>query len=381
MDRPVSRHGRTLADAIGEPGDASDREIERASIEARLVAQAATYWGQSSGEPADVELLRVDARSAGRLYWYRVRVGRIDRELVVKVIDPPRDDAPRFRLAGTADPSGGFRREFEALRQIDDHFIALGDERIGNVPILDRVEPSGAIVMERVHGTPMTHILQAHHRLGTRRSPARLLNVARHAGLWLREFHSVSVPPAVVHRARRDEFIDWMERYCAYLGESMGAAARFREIAHAARDAAEAALPSKLPTAVAHSDFAKRNVIVQGQDRVLVLDTIARRHAPIYEDLASFTVGVRFGRLQLQTYGLAFSPALLGAIDDAFLEGYFRPAPVPADAFRVYELLILLDRWAAVLTWGSRGPFGRPAQLVATRLLEREVRRAVARLG
>jgi hypothetical protein len=202
MDRPAARPAPTLAtDAVGEPGDASDHETERASIDARLVERAATYWGQPSGEPPDVEFLRLDARSAGRLYWYRVRVRRIDRELVVKVIDLARKDAPRFRLAGTADPSAGFRREFEALRQIDDHFIALGDERIGNVPILDRIEPSGAIVMERVHGTPMTHILQAHHRLGGGRSPERLLDVARHTGMWLREFHSVPVPPVVVHRA------------------------------------------------------------------------------------------------------------------------------------------------------------------------------------
>jgi Phosphotransferase enzyme family len=369
------------ADAAPPAERTFDRRQEAESITARLASHASGYWSPPRDGPARVELERVDIRSTGRLYWCRIKLGADSRSVVVKVIDPPHDPVARLRLAGKADPSGGFRREYAALRMIDDHFAALGDERVANIPILDRVEPSGGIVMERVFATPMTDLLQSQHRFARATSADRLLAVANHAGVWLREFHSVPVPPAVVDRSRRNEVVDWIERYCDHLGRGLRAEDRFRDVARAARQAAESTLPDVLPIAVAHSDFAKRNVLVQDESRVLVLDTFARRHAPVYEDLASFTVGIRFGRLQLQTYGLAFRDSLLVAMDDAFLDGYFGDAPRPADAFRTYELLVLLDRWAAVLTWGSRGPFGRPAQAVANRLLDREVRRAVARLS
>lgn len=364
------------------PDPTLDREREAESIRAYLEGRASAYWPGMAADATRVVLQRADIRSSGRLYWYRIDLGAARRTVVVKIVNPPADPpTARLRLAGKIDPSGGFRREYAGLRLIDDHFATLGDETVANVPVLDHIEPHGGIVFERVEGTHLTELLQAHHRLARSRSSDRLLAVADHAGVWLREFHSVPVSPAIVHRARRDEVIEWLERYCDHLGRGLRAPDRFRDVARDARRAAEAALPDPLPVAVAHSDFAKRNVLVQGASRVLVLDTLAWRHAPIYEDLATFTVGNRFGRLQLQTYGLAYRDDLLVAMDDALLAGYFGAAGQPTEAFRAYELLVLLDRWAAVLNWGTRGPIGKLGLAVANRLLDREVRRQLRHLG
>lgn len=369
------------ADAARTPDPTLDRELEAESIRAHLEDRAPAYWPGTGGEAARAVLERADVRSSGRLYWYRIDVGALRRGVVVKIVKPPADPpTARLRLAGKIDPSGGFRREYEGLRLIDDHFATLDDDRVANVPVLDRIEPHGGIVFERVAGTHLTDLLQAHHRLARARSSDRLLAVAEHAGVWLREFHSVRVPPAIVHRARREEVIEWLARYCDHLGRAFRAPDRFRDVAREARRAAETALPEALPVAVAHSDFAKRNVLVQDASRVLVLDTLAWRHAPVYEDLATFTVGNRFGRLQLQTYGLAYRDELLVAMDDALLAGYFGERQ-PTEAFRCYELLVLLDRWAAVLNWGTRGPIGRLGLAVANRLLDREVRRQLRHLG
>lgn len=367
----------------GEGSHASprlDRANERALIEEQLRARAGEYWGHAQAT-ARLGAPRIDDRSSGRLYWYAVTVDQQVREVVVKVVEPPVDEAPRLRLAWPPDMSAGLRREFDALRAIDSHFVALRDPRIGNVPVLDRIEGIHAIVFERVAGDPLTGILDRHHRLRVRRSSDRIMRIVRHAGAWLAAFHSVEVPHSQVHRATRDEFVAAVERYCAHLAGALDATRRFRAIEAAVTRTAEGAMPSSLPIAVAHSDYAKRNLLVQADERVVAIDTLARRHAPIFEDLASFTVGSRFGRLQLRTYGLAFDRRLLAEIDDAFLGGYFDPSPVPDAAFRTYEVLMLLDRWAAVLTWSSRGPVGQAARRLASRLLDREIGRALSRLG
>ncbi len=367
--------------AHSAPGVTGGLDAEEARIADQLRARAGTYWGATAATQATAELERADRRSYSRLYWYASTVAGVTRRVVAKVVNLPHHHSSRLTLAGSLDLSEGLRREYEALRLIDGHFLALNDDRIANIRVFDRLEPMGALVMERVTGTPLTDILHAHHRFGRGGSADRLLEIVRNAGVWLREFHSVPVPQANVDRARRTEFVEWIERYAAHLGERVGRPERFATVARTAARAAEATLPEDLPIAVGHGDYARRNILVQGESRVVVLDTLARRHVPIYEDLASFTVGIRFGRLQLQTYGLAFRDDLLVAVDDAFLNGYFGPGQVPSEAFRTYELLVLLDRWAAVTTWGSRGPFGRPARAIANRLLDREVRRAVARLG
>lgn len=369
----MSTGGRTSADA-------GTGRMEAAIVEEHLRNHAGSYWRHAEMAEPHLELLRIDQRSAGRLYWYSVTVDAVSRSVIVKTSGPSRSHPGRLRLAHVPERSDRLQQQYEALRSIDAHFRALGDDRVGHAPILDRVDAVGGIVMERVDGTPMTGLLQRHRRLGRGRSASRLLNVTRHAGVWLREFHRVPVAPSIVHRARRDEFVEWLDRYASHVGRHTGRAAHLAAVARYGRDIAEAVLPEALPIAVAHSDFAKRNVIVQESDRVVVLDTLAYRHAPVYEDLASFMVGLRFGRLQLQTYGLAFAPDLLAAIEGALLAGYYRDAAPPVAQFRVYELLTLLDRWAAVLTWGSRGAIRRTARAVANRLLARELDRAIARL-
>ncbi len=40
-------------------------------------------------------------------------------------------------------------------------------------------------------------------------------------------------------------------------------------------------------------------------------------------------------------------------LEPAFLEGYFDGRPIPRAAIRVYELLLVLDKWAARVSRGS----------------------------
>lgn len=362
-------------------GGRPDPTEESRVIEQHLLRHAGRYWESRTGERAAVQLLRVDHRTTGRLLWYRVTLNSGVRNLVVKVMDLSHVSAERLRLAGLADPTDNFLREYNAVKKVHDHFATLADERLGHAPILDRIGENGAIVMEEVAGTQMSRLFLGHNRLRPQQSPDALLSAAHRAGAWLREFHSVPVAPTVIDRSDRNEFVDLVAVYCSYIDMRLKKPAYLSALSSSVRNAAERVLPYDLPVALAHGDFAMRNVIVQRSGRVLVLDTLARRHAPIYEDLATFLIGMRSGRLQLYTFGIAFAPTLLRAVELAVLDGYYGDSVQPTGHRKVYEMLVLLDRWAAALARNPADRLGRsPARYLANRWFERETRRAAALL-
>jgi aminoglycoside phosphotransferase (APT) family kinase protein len=360
---------------------------EEEAIHRHLVQHAPLYWpvdDRGAGpaeEPRSVLLVRADRRLTGRLYWYRIETGAAARTVIVKITDPSGLPASRLRLAGLADTSAAFVDEYEALRRIEDRFVSLADARIGHSRILDRIHPFGAIVMERVPGEPMIRLFLHSHRLRPAASRERLLVTARRTGLWLRQFHAVGVAPRVIHRQDRAEFMADVERYAQHIAALIPADAdRLHALTAAIREAAAQDLPEQLPMATAHSDFAMRNVIVEPGGRVVVLDTLARRQAPIYEDLATFDVDLRFGSLPPVGAAIAFPSGLTDAVHAAVLEGYFGDDALPVRGLQVYRTLVLLDRWAALLSRPSRPLWRRPARRLASLAIRREVLRAAAGL-
>jgi aminoglycoside phosphotransferase (APT) family kinase protein len=118
-------------------------------------------------------------------------------------------------------------------------------------------------------------------------------------------------------------------------------------------------LPEPLPTVVSHGDFAPRNILVDDAGRLAVIDLLARWQAPPYEDLAGFLVSLETSRVNTATRGLVFGRAV-ERLEPAFLAGYFGSAPVPRRAIRLYELLLVLDKWSARASRaGSLGRVGR----------------------
>jgi hypothetical protein len=364
-----------------DPG-APTVDPEAIVIEQHLSKRAARYWGAPPGaEPVVLTPLRFDRRRSGSLHWYRIAIGGEERTVVVKRFDPSRLDRGRRRLSGLADAGDLFEREFRALRTIETHFAALDDPRIGHPEVLDRIEETGAFVIGRVEGTPLNQLFAAQARPRPRPRPDELLEATRRAGSWLRAFHAVDVDTAVTHRATRDELLDLVDEYVADLRERGRSRALLASVSTLLRPAAEAILPHDLPLAVAHSDFAMRNVLVEASGRVVVIDTLARRRAPIYEDLATFLVGTRAVKPQLFSLGLAFPASLFVAMERALLEGY-GDDPLLAQQLGVYETLILLDRWAAIVASRTgRKPWSALSRALAERHFERELRRSVARLA
>jgi hypothetical protein len=118
-----------------------------------------------------------------------------------------------------------------------------------------------------------------------------------------------------------------------------------------------------------------RNVLVHPSGGVTVLDTLARRHAPVYEDVATFAVDMRSSRPQLYSFGLAFATGFLREMEDSIRRGHDPAGDHDATQLKVYEMLVLLDRWAALLDRYPRGRRRlRPIHALANRWYERELR-------
>jgi hypothetical protein len=120
-----------------------------------------------------------------------------------------------------------------------------------------------------------------------------------------------------------------------------------------------------------------RNLLVGPTGQVAVIDTRARWSVPIEEDLATLLVALRTNRLQSLTRGRAWSPRSLARFETALLDGAgYDHAARPT--LRVFEVLVLWDKWAAqrARAAGRRSP---PLRLLEA-ATERHFRRTTAEL-
>ena len=164
------------------------------------------------------------------------------------------------------------------------------------------------------------------------------------AGRWLRVLHESAVDDRPARQQTRQEIVDLFLALGTYLAPRM----RSHDVEGFVEAGIEAAstLPDQLPLVVSHGDFAPRNILVDRSGRIAVIDLLARWQAPPYEDLAGFLVALHTSRANAVTRGVVFGRAL-DRLEPAFLTGYYGSEAVPRSAIRVYELLLVLDRWAS----------------------------------
>ena len=319
------------------------------SILDELRAHVGEWYPELAGDVA-IDLVDLDPRANSQLI--RVRVGGRgfpERTIVVKhaPVEPVvHDDRPR--LVSRTTVAERLLVESEALQLVAERFAALGDPALTAVRPLGVLPASQALAMEEYDGRPLHKLLIP--GLVRRSAELRATTLVRRAGHWLRVFHDLRLDDRPARQTSRDEIAAAFEAYGRYLA-GHGATPRIDAIVRTGV-AAVTRLPDPLPLVVSHGDFAPRNILIDASGRVAVIDISVRWRAPAYEDLAGFLVALQTSRANALTRGLVFGPAV-HRLEPAFLEGYFAGRPVPRAAIRVYELLLVLDKWAARL---SRGP-------------------------
>ncbi len=301
-------------------------------------------WYPDADPAADLEVLEVDSRVVTHVIRVRVaRTGAPSTTLIVKAgTADPLDPSDRPRLVPMTESSERRRLELDALRAVEARLAEVGDPGFRAVRALGILPESTALVMEAFDGKPLHAFLvrrpfRAHAAL-------RPMTLARAAGRWLRILHDTPTSTQVVRQGTRQDVVDAFTEFGSYLAAETDAS-NLQEVIEAGVAAARR-LPDPLPTVITHGDFAPRNILVDKSGRLAVIDLLARWQAPPFEDLAGFLVALQTSRANAATRGLVFGRTI-ARLEPAFLSGYYGSEAVPRNAIRVYELLLVLDKWSA----------------------------------
>jgi aminoglycoside phosphotransferase (APT) family kinase protein len=329
-----------------------------ADIAQRLAANSGKYFPDLAGSAVRAELRRTSRREAGVVYHFELVSGGECHSVVVKL---PRvrsalghangnnagQPADRPRLLPLCSVGEKCRWEHDALKAISGHFSALNDPRFDAVSVLDLWTDEQAVVMRAVMQPRLRELLREFGRSSRDESRLQLAVAIRHSGAWLREFHQL--PPlrcTQPRHARQADFLEAIGRWVDFLAAPRRDAADLRVLASRIKRTASRHLPHEMPLGLVHGDFAPRNVFVGASGRVTVFDTQARSLAPIYEDLGSFLVEMRWNTVRRRSLGWIFTPPLMD-IEQAFLSGYFASEAVPLTAVRLFEIQWLLQKWCS----------------------------------
>ena len=264
---------------------------------------------------------------------------------------------PRLR-AEPATPQELAALEYEGLQSIVALF-GTSHPTFGVVRPLDHLEAESTILMEYVDAVTLRHRLIGESRLlphhfATRRRMASS-NVWRDAGGWLRAFQQATpTRPRPARQSTRQDIVDRLLAYGDFLTGRLGGRA-VGDVSARAAELAAAVLPERLPLAVSHGDYAPRNMFVDDHDRITVFDPLPRWVVPRYEDLCRLLVGIRMLGLQLHSHGAAFHREALERHERDAIDGYLAGDEPLLPQIQCYELLILLDKWSALVESSTAG--------------------------
>lgn len=354
--------------------DQTDTQRVTALLEQRILERAEVWLPTLRGTPT-VRLHQLADRPRSALYLADLSTVHDRATVLAKV----RKDAPlvsrdgaRPRFAADPLPADKLTRlELAGLRAI--HEGMGGDaSRFGTVRPLDHVTSPSVIFMEWVSAVPLRGLLTGRSRLVPavmveRRGAAGAWNAWSDVGAWLRAFQAavpVAGMPPRTSTAR--EVVELFEAFGEFLSRRLGDSGPSTLADSGARLAA-GVLPECLEVTVGHGDYAPRNVLVDARGRLTVVDPLPRWAVSRYEDLCRFLVGVRFVGLQVHTHGLAYRDEWIARIEREAIGGYFQDEDVPMAQLRCFQLLIMLDKWCALVDGGGAGWRGRLGTVSAAR--------------
>ena len=329
------------------------------AIRALAAERAVRWFPELAGARHEVDVRLLATRPRCTLYDVRLTGPAAARRVVVKyrtdLPSSPATDRPTL-VPGRVPPMQQAALEYAGLRHVEAGLDPT-DRRFGAVRALDLLGDCPVLVLEHVNAPTLRQVLLSRSRLGVGDRRLRRTDSAAHrnAGAWLAHFHRTAGPLATDERVGgRDELLEHVAAFGDYLVDA--GTTGVKDIVRRSAATVAALLPARLPLMVSHGDFAPRNVFVDPDGRVSVFDPMPRWRAPLLEDVCRYLVGVRLLGLQVHSHGTAFSSGALDQVEDDFLAGYFGGA-VPTEQVTAFRLVVLLDKWSALMSAGPRsGP-------------------------
>lgn len=300
-------------------------------------ALSVTFSGSEVRRSSD--LLRFRVGDSVRTYPVLVKIRRRSDERPVKRV-------PTRPMQRIADPEQAYWMEYAAMKAIYEHFSALDDPRFGAIRVLDALPEISAIMMIESCESDLRPLFARRNRLVYPFQSDKLYDVFKNAGAGLRAFHAMPLDDYVERRDTTRDDYEWNgDALVRYLIQHVGDRAVLRAVQ---RDLDTSALANDLPLARGHGDYSLRNILVGENNRVTIIDTLARWEIPIYEDIGYFLVRLYTNRAQVFSQGLAYSSQWLARCEDEFLTGYFATERVPTQVIKLYQVQALLNHWSSV---------------------------------
>jgi hypothetical protein len=373
------------------PSAESEVDLLLPDLLRHIEANAPRYFPELDGGALTVRLETGRRRRRSHLYVYRVSDGRSTRFAVVKLArHVPRAPAtdefvlqarPYLGPPAPADKLAAL--QFRAMRLTHRHFERLGDPRVGAVRALDHLPELNALVMEYVdHPTLATRLRRHGLHVGARLPSETLVSAVANAGTWLREYHALadewSRPELGL---TREDFVASVREVTEYLATASGDVSLFTEIGDAVERHASVEIGERLPGGLSHGDYAPRNVFTTSEGAAIGFDALPAWKAATYLDLARFVISLRSSGVQVITFGRAHGDSQLDLLESAFFGGYFGGEDPPLGALRLFQIRVLLDRWASLLARSRPSRLRwRMAMLMRQPLFRRQFRGEAARL-
>lgn len=294
--------------------------------------------------PVSVRPIRRQVRARSELQVFEICGDAGQRVHVVakrpRPFDPNADTRTRRpTLLPRTEAADQFRLEVEAASELQQRLQSVPGVRAPAV-VAVRTEPA-TLVLELISGAqPLSRVLMKAAVLPTGRARDAAIRGCAGAGRAVRAIAGHPLTHRPTRGRRPADFVDAARRLSAYLDPAASAlpseaVARVEELLVGAAEWA---------TAPGHADFAPRNVLLDG-DEVVILDALFAHNAPAVEDPARFVVNTWAALLELPVGGRAGS-RLAGEALDAFLSEAGHELGDPQ--FRAACIVVAMDRWAAI---------------------------------
>ncbi|MCI0712807.1 MAG: aminoglycoside phosphotransferase family protein [Chloroflexi bacterium] len=320
--------------------------------------EAVHFFPELAASHVEVVFRSLDERSSATLYRYDIVGGEEHYPVMVKQHHKQAKTATaatqrplRYKIDGNEK----YELESQALMTIESYFKELNDGRFGFIRVLDTLPQYRALIMIESQDARLHTMVLSNNRLQRKLAPNDLHPVLYNAGAWLRHFHSLSPDETIktVYETRND-YLETITSFTDFLTEQTGDHYYFKNLIKILHHYANDNLSERLPTGRFHGDFSTRNILVRDDSQVIVVDTLAKWHVPIYEDIGTFLTWFHINQLQVFTQGLSFDPKWIQHCEQAFLEGYFGDDPIPYNDITLFKILVLLDKWTSLVTHFSR---------------------------
>lgn len=361
-----------------------------AAVTARAADEGRSWFPDLGPGPVGLRFAGGAARARCFLYRFELTDGKRSHQVMVKVRHSRPDlrrenrfsDRPILAPVRTISDEDSARLEHEGLRLIAEALLGEDSGRFGVLRPLAELPGHAAIVTDFVAQPTLRARLLRTSRLRAGRRETLDGTPWENAGAWLRIFSGqvTSLELAPVGQTP-DEVGLLLQDFAAFLTDRIGSRPWLEDVAASGVGLASETLPADLPLATAHGDFTATNIFTTADGRVTVFDPLPLWRIPAYQDLATLIVGARVHPLQAATLGRALPKAALDDYEAAVVRGYFGTDPVPHGPLAVFQLLVLLDRWAALVSQRTaRGRVRTGVQEARVRLASRHYEAEARRL-